>query len=155
MNALAGTKLKTNKDKDIKLPSTLKDAFVAIILTIFIILVLMTVYYFFGGSKQIDTNMTSFFGAILAFSGLMTKQYLFKETIDYLIKWIKLEKLLDDILVYSGTQNGNFEDIIGDMAEQNKLAEFYATYVKRELKIIPLVPIALVSLSGMVETPRL
>jgi len=148
MNALVETKLKTNKDKDIKLPSTLKDAVVAFIFTIFIIFVLMTVYYFFGGCQQIDTNITSFFGAILAFSGLMTKQYLFKETIDYLIKWIKLEKLLDDILVYSGSQDSNFKDIIDDMAEQNKLAKFYATYVKRELRIIPLVPIVLVVLYG-------
>ena len=148
MNVLVGTKLKINRDKDIKLPSTLKDAVAAFIFAIFIIFVLTTVYFFFGGSQQIGTNITAFFGAILAFSGLMTKQYLFKETIDYLIKWIKLEKLLDDILVYSRSKDGNFKDIIDDMAEQYKMAEFYATYIKRELKIVPLVPIVLIILYG-------
>ena len=147
MSALIGIKLKSKKDNKIKIPSTLKDVMVAVVFTIFIIFILFIVYYFFGGSKKIDTNITSFFGAILAFSGLMTKQYLFKDTIDYLIKWVRLEKLLEDILVRSEFHS-EMKAIVSDLSEQNNLAKYYANYVKRELRIIPLVPIILVVLYG-------
>lgn len=148
MSALIGKKLKSRKDNKIKIPSTFKDVIVAVVFTIFIIFILFIVYYFFGGSKKIDTNITSFFGAILAFSGLMTKQYLFKETIDYLIKWVRLEKLLEDILVSSESHDAEVKAIVSDLSEQNNLANYYANYVKRELRIIPLVPIILVVLYG-------
>ena len=148
MSALIGIKLKSRKDNKIKIPSTFMDVIVAIVFTIFIIFILITVYYFFGGSKKIDTNITSFFGAILAFSGLMTKQYLFKETIDYLTKWIRLEKLIDDILVNSESQDVEIKNIVNDLADQNNLAGSYANYIKRELRIIPVVPIILVVLYG-------
>jgi hypothetical protein len=141
-------KLKNKHDTNIEIPSTFKDAIVAFLFTLFIILALITVYYLFGGSKKLDTNITSFFGAILAFSGLMTKQYLFKETIDYLTKWIRLEKLIDDILVHSESQDPEIKKIINDLALQNNLAGSYASYVKRELRVIPVVPIILVVLYG-------
>ena len=148
MSALIGIKLKSKKDNEIRIPSTFKDVIISVFFTIFIIFILCIVYHCFGGSKKIDTNITSFFGAILAFSGLMTKQYLYKETIDYLIKWIRLENLLDDILVRSESQDDEIKTIVNELAKQNNLAKSYANYVKIELRIIPLVPIILVVLYG-------
>jgi len=62
-------------------------------MTIIIISVLVVVYELFGRSQKIDTKVTSLFGAILALSGLMAKQYLLKENIEYLNKWKKVESM--------------------------------------------------------------
>ena len=137
-----------NKNTNINLPSTLNDAVGAFIYTIFVICILFVVHHYFGASKIIDTNITSIFGAILALSGLMAKQYLFKETIDYLTKWVKLEKLLEEVLQYSDLQDSQVANLIESLREQSRLANFYASYVKRELRIIPLIPIILVVLYG-------
>jgi hypothetical protein len=140
--------VKNKKERIGSLPCTFKDAMTGVLYTILIVCILVAVHYHFGGAKIFDTNITSFFGAILAFSGLMTKQYLFKETIDYLTKWVRLEKLLCDILLQSGSRNRELKVILGDIEKQSRLAKVYSTYIKRELRIIPLVPIILVILYG-------
>ncbi|RJQ24374.1 hypothetical protein C4565_09915 [Candidatus Parcubacteria bacterium] len=132
----------------VKLPSILKDLAVSLLVTIFIAASYIIVFYFFGGSKKIDTNITAFFGAILAFSGLMTKQYLFKETIDYLLRWIQIGKILDEIIENTNNSDTMLAGIRNDLIEQNKLSSKYSNYVKRELRIIPVIPILLVSCYG-------
>ena len=135
-------------NKIIKMPSILKDLALSLLVTILIIASYIMVFYFFGGSKKIDTNITAFFGAILAFSGLLTKQYLFKDTIDYLLRWIQIGKILDEIIKNTSDNDTMLVGIRTDLIEQNKLASKYSNYVKRELRIIPVIPILLVSCYG-------
>lgn len=145
---MIGIVLKNRSENKRKIPSTIVDLLVALAITVVIILFFFVVYHYFGGSKKLDTNITSFFGAILAFSGLMTKQYLYKETIDYLTKWFKVEELMDEIIASTNTENNEFKKLERELSEQNNLAASYANYVKRELRIVPLIPILLVFLYG-------
>lgn len=140
--------MKNKSTNNVKTPSTVNDVLVALALTTIIILFFIVVYHYFGGSKKLDTNITSFFGAILAFSGMLTKQYFFKETIDYLAKWFQIEKLIDDINSDTEPVGVELKRLEQELSEQSTQAASYAAYVKRELKIIPLIPILLVFLYG-------
>lgn len=122
--------------------------FAAFLATVIIVLFFSVVHYYFGGTKKLDTNITSFFGAMLALSGLMTKQYLFKETIDYLSKWIQIEKLIDEILINAKSKKYELKEIENELAKHNNLAASYGDYVKRELRLIPIIPVLLVVLYG-------
>ncbi|MDD4352774.1 MAG: hypothetical protein PHU71_07430, partial [Candidatus Gracilibacteria bacterium] len=64
------------KKENISVPSLKKDIKSSIIFSIMIICAFAIILFFFGNIKKIDSRMTSLFGAILTFSGLMTKQYL-------------------------------------------------------------------------------
>lgn len=135
-------------NKKNKLPSVIKDIFISLILTVIIISILIVVYEIFGTRQAIDTNVTSLFGAILALSGLMAKQYLLKENIDYLRKWKKVELTIDEVTSKCtnilSAENEFSEKLVG---LNNQTAE-YMDYVKTEIKIIPVVPLLLVVLYG-------
>lgn len=129
-------------------PNIKKDLFFSLVITINIVIILFAVYYFFGDSKKIGTNLTFFFGAILAFSGLMTKQYLLKENIHYLGKWREAEKLIDDITLYCANIGHEESDIVKKLAEKNNIAYSYMNYVVFEIRSIPIIPLLLVVLYG-------
>jgi hypothetical protein len=78
----------------------------------------------------------------------VSKQYLFKETIDCLINWIQIEKTLDEIITLTNDSDIKFKKIKGELIERKKLSSSYSLYVKRELRIIPIIPILLVSFYG-------
>ena len=130
------------------IPSIKRDIFYSIITTSSIVMVLFAVYYLFGNSKSIDTNLTFLFGAILAFSGLMTKQYLLKENIHYLEKWREVEKLIDNITISCANLGHEESDIAKKLAEKNNIAFTYMNYVVFEIRSIPVIPLLLVVLYG-------
>ncbi len=129
-------------------PNIKKDIFYSTLTTITIVIILFTVYYLFGNSKEIDTNLTFLFGAIIAFSGLMTKQYLLKENINYLEKWREAERLIDDITISCSNLEQDESDIIKKLAEKNNIAFTYMNYVVFEIRSIPVIPLLLVVLYG-------
>lgn len=131
-----------------KLPSVCKDIFVSLIMTIIIISVLVVVYELFGRSQKIDTKVTSLFGAILALSGLMAKQYLLKENIEYLDKWKQVESTIHEITLTKNDTCAKESDISRKLADLNNQASEYMEYVKTEIRIIPVVPLILVVLYG-------
>lgn len=134
--------------KESKLPSVKNDVLVSLVLTAIIILVLVIVYELFGNSNIIGTNVTSLFGAILALSGLMAKQYLLKENIDYLNKWKVVVSTIDEITLHKNESGPEGKDISKQLIQLNNQADEYIEYVKKEIRIIPVVPLLLVVLYG-------
>ncbi|MBW2252285.1 MAG: hypothetical protein JRF60_17085 [Deltaproteobacteria bacterium] len=138
-----------NKDKTYYIPPSVSDDIVGTLLYTFIVLlVLFIIDYLFGKSEPIDTNTTAFLGILIAFSGLMIKQYLYKETIQYLIKWEKLKGVLDKIIQALNTPNSDIKEILVKMKKQREQAGLYTNYLRKELKIIPIIPVILLFLYG-------
>jgi hypothetical protein len=131
-----------------KLPSVYKDILVSLLLSIIIISILFIVYKVFGSSDIIDTKATSLFGAILALSGLMSKQYLLKENISYLDKWKKVIATIDEITLKETKSGLEANSISKNLLYFNNQASKYMDYVITEIKIIPVVPLLLVVLYG-------
>ena len=130
------------------IPSIKSDIFKSILLSAIIISFLVVVFFFYGSSQKIDARMTSLFGAILAFSGLMAKQYLLKENITYLHKWKKVERIIDEITLHQKNLSIDVDKILKQLASQNNTASLYMEYVIKEIKIIPVLPLLLVVLYG-------
>jgi hypothetical protein len=130
------------------IPSVKSDIFKSILLSIIIVSFLVVVFQLYGNAQKIDSRMTSLFGAILAFSGLMTKQYLLKENIEYLHKWKKIESIIDEITLHQENQPAHVNEILEKLANQNNTACLYMKYVITEIKIIPVIPLLLVVLYG-------
>ncbi|MEW6110301.1 MAG: hypothetical protein AB1632_14210 [Nitrospirota bacterium] len=129
-------------------PSIKADVAASICISIVVCIVLGGVFYLFGNTQKIDTRITSLFGAILAISGLMTKQYLLKENVTYLHKWKKIEKIIDSISLNDNELPAAARDITNSLLEQNNRANFYMQYIISEIKIIPIIPLLLVVLYG-------
>lgn len=134
--------------KDNKLPSVKKDILIALLLTAIIILVLVIVYELFGSFNKIDTNVTSLLGAILALSGLMAKQYLLKENIDYLNKWKVVVSTIDKITLKKNESLPEEDYFSNQLIQLNNQAYKYMLYIKKEIRIIPAIPLLLVVLYG-------
>ena len=130
------------------IPSIKKDIFYSLIITTAIVAIFYTVYLLFGNSKEFSAQITYLFGAILAFSGLMTKQYLLKENIKYLGKWKLIEQLIDDISINSSKMDIEESNLSQQLAEKNNKAFSYMNYMIFEIKIIPIIPLLLVVLYG-------
>lgn len=141
-------KTKMNDKNRLKMPSIWQDILISILYTIMIVEILLLVYINFGSTKKVDPNVASFYGAILALSGLMAKQYMFREAIDCLKKWIEIEKLLETIKGNSNEKDTNVLELLAKLADQIKLTKKYESYIKTELKIVPMIPIVLVVLYG-------
>jgi len=135
-------------NRENKLPSVKKDILVSLVLTVIIISVLVIVYEVFGSSNVIDTNVTSLFGAILALSGLMAKQYLLKENIDYLNKWKVVVSTIDEITLQKNESDPEENNFSNQLIQLNNQADEYMEYVKKEIRIIPIIPLLLVVLYG-------
>lgn len=132
----------------VKIPSIRKDMVKAFILTLAIVLFLSTIYLFFGEEKLLDSRITALFGAILAFSGLMAKQYLLKENIAYLNKWKNVEQLIDEVTISYSAKDIETQEISENLSKLNNQASAYMGYVVAEIKYIPVIPLLLVVLYG-------
>ena len=135
-------------NKIIRKPSIIADVVTAICICGIMCIFLGGVFYLFGNAQKIDTRITSLFGAILAFSGLMTKQYLLKENIGYLHKWGRLEEIIDNISLNENDLQADVRAIKISLLEQNKRANLYMHYIIAEIKIIPIIPIFMIVLYG-------
>ena len=132
----------------ISIPSVKSDLFSSSILSIVIVCILAVVFHLYGHASKIDSGMTSMFGAILAFSGLMTKQYLLKENIQYLHKWKKIESIINEIISHPSDGSIQTTGISNKLEKQNNLTKKYMEYVVNEIKIIPVIPLLLVVFYG-------
>lgn len=137
------------KKQKILIPSVKCDILKSILISTIIISFLFIVFELYGSAQKIDSRVTSLFGAILAFSGLMTKQYLLKENIEYLHKWKKIKSTIDKILLTKNNQPDLVENILIQLENQNNLASCYMNYIVTEIKIIPIIPLLLVVLCGV------
>jgi hypothetical protein len=130
-------------------PSVWKDVLICAFFTFIIAAIWYLTYVMLGDQKKLDTTIVSFFGAIITIAGLMSKQYLLKETMEYLTLWnrvkLSLEQILDDPLA---SQEG-FQSEKNRLTQQKESAEKYIIYVKRELQIIPMIPVPFIILYGI------
>jgi len=129
------------------IPSFNADIFKSILISIIIIEFLIIVFEIFGSAEKVDLKITSLFGAILAFSGLMIKQYLLKENIEYLRKWEKIKLLIDKIILHKNSQLLQDDDI-EQLVEKKGMVSQYINYVITEIKIVPVIPLLLVIFYG-------
>lgn len=134
--------------KNNNIPTIKSDLASSAMMTFVIISLLYCVFYFFGNQGTLDTRSTSLFGAILAFSGLMTKQYLLKENIEYLHKWKKVEDLIDSITIQHSSNNIETNNLSQQLLTLNNQASSYMHYIVTEIKAIPIIPLFLVVLYG-------
>lgn len=129
-------------------PSILADLLISVTICVIICSLLGVVFYYFGNVQKLDTRITSLFGAILAFSGLMTKQYLLKENLSYLQKWKKIEEIIDEITLTYSNISSEATSIGSKLLELNNRIDPYIKYVTTEIRIIPVIPLVLVVLYG-------
>lgn len=106
------------------------------------------VFTWFGDSSKLDTGFVTFLGGVLAVSGLLFRQYMLKEVLDYLKAWDKLSNLLREIIEKASTQGHDQNGHVKDFIAQETQAHRYSKYIHRELTLVPIVPIILIFLYG-------
>lgn len=105
------------------------------------------IFILFGDTSATNNGFVTFIGGVLAISGLLFRQYMFKEVLDYLKNWDRLNTLLEQIIETSL----NFQDEdqhIEKFKNQISENEIYTNYVRRELTIVPLIPLVLIFCYG-------
>lgn len=108
----------------------------------------VSVFTWFGDSAKLDTGFVTFLGGVLAISGLLFRQYMLKEVLDYLKSWDKMSSTLR-VIIEAASRKGHTEDShIKDLADQESQAKRYSQYLRSELILVPIVPIILIFLYG-------
>lgn len=108
----------------------------------------VSVYTLLGDATKVDTGFVTFLGGVLAISGLLFRQYMFKEVLDYLKSWDRMGNVLYG-LIQIALKQGYAEDThIKDLTSQEIQAQRYSKYIRHELTLIPIVPIILIFLYG-------
>jgi hypothetical protein len=106
------------------------------------------VYAWFGEPSKLDSGIVTFLGGVLAISGLLFRQYMLKEVLDYLKTWDRMSVLLR-IIIDTATGNGHADDThVKALEIQKAQAHRYSNYVRLELSLVPIVPILLIFLYG-------
>ncbi|HML79293.1 MAG TPA: hypothetical protein PKD36_13170 [Geobacter sulfurreducens] len=108
----------------------------------------VTVFTLLGDTSKLDTGFVTFLGGVLAISGLLFRQYMFKEVLDYLKSWDRMGNILRDLMQIGLKQGYAEDDHLKDLASQEIQAQRYSKYIKHELTFVPIVPIVLIFLYG-------
>lgn len=106
------------------------------------------VFTWFGDSSKLDTGFVTFLGGVLTVSGLLFRQYMLKEVLDYLKSWERMSVLLRVIIEEASNQGHAKNTHINDFVSQEAQVHRYSNYVRRELVLVPIVPILLIFLYG-------
>jgi len=108
----------------------------------------VSVFTWLGDSSKLDTGFVTFLGGVLTVSGLLFRQYMLKEVLDYLKSWNRMNELLR-IIIEVASKQGRAEDThIKNLVAQETQTQLYSRYVQRELTLIPIVPLVLIYLYG-------
>ena len=108
----------------------------------------VSIFTWFGDSSRLDTGFVTFLGGVLAISGLLFRQYMLKEVLDYLKSWDRMSGLLSIIIEVALMQGRTEDPHIKDLLTQEKQAQRYSQYVRRELILVPIIPLILIFLYG-------
>jgi hypothetical protein len=108
----------------------------------------VSIYTWFGDSSRLDTGFVTFLGGVLAISGLLFRQYMLKEVLDYLKSWNRMSGLLNIIIDVALVQDRIEDPHVKELVAQEKQAHRYSQYVRRELTLVPIVPLILIFLYG-------
>lgn len=108
----------------------------------------VSVFTWFGDPSKLDTGFVTFLGGVLAISGLLVRQYMLKEVLDYLKSLDRMSGLLREIIKVAAKQGRTKNPHIKDFVLQETQAHRYSQYVRRELAFVPIVPLILIFLYG-------
>lgn len=108
----------------------------------------VSIYTWFGDSSRLDTGFVTFLGGVLAISGLLFRQYMLKEVLDYLKSWNRMSGLLNIIIDVALVQDRIEDPHVKELVAQEKQTHRYSQYVRRELTLVPIVPLILIFLYG-------
>lgn len=125
-----------------------RDEFAAILAASITLGVWSSIYCFFGNNSTLNDSFITFLGGVLAISGLLFRQYMLKEVLDYLKSWERMSRLLNTIVELASTKCQDKKELTENMALQEKVANEYTHYIKLELSIVPVVPLILIFLYG-------
>lgn len=128
--------------------SILRDLILAALVASLTLGAWVGVFTWFGDSSKLDTGFVTFLGGVIAVSGLLFRQYMLKEVLDYLKAWDKLSNLLREIIEKASTQGHDQNAHVKDFITQETQAHRYSKYIRRELTLVPIVPIILIFLYG-------
>lgn len=106
------------------------------------------VYYFFGDPAKLNTSFITFLGGVLAISGLLFRQYMLKEVLDYIKTWEKMDALLISIIESAACSENGDNAYARTLVAQQRQAAKYSKYVRQELSLVPVIPLALIFLYG-------
>jgi hypothetical protein len=134
--------------KKYNMPSVRRDFIVSMLVTVIIVSGYVIVYEIFGVSEISVSKLTHLFGAILALSGLMFKQYLLKEVIQYFNKFVQVKSKISEITLISNEIENKEKSYVDKFSEYYNTVCCYICYVKFEIKLVPFIPLILVILYG-------
>ena len=106
------------------------------------------VFYYFGEGSVVSNSLVTFAGGVLAVSGLLFRQYMLKEVLEYHNSWSKISEVLNKIeegLKRDGREN---QAAGKKLIAQNVSAQAYCKYLQAELVLIPIVPVAVIFIYG-------
>jgi len=106
------------------------------------------VFCYYGEKSVFSNSLVTFAGGVLAVSGLLFRQYMLKEVLEYHNAWTKITELLTNI--EEGIKQGGRENQASarKLVAQNKSAKGYCKYLQAELVLIPIVPVAVIFIYG-------
>ena len=129
-----------------KSPSTFKDIRLSLLIAILVASIWLLFYVYTCNGAVFESEVVSFFGAVLAISGIVAPQYQFRETLVYLKEWKSMQALIESILEH---KNSLPPKIMKDLETQKSEVKKYYKYVRTELAIVPYIPLFLVVVYGI------
>lgn len=108
----------------------------------------VSIFVLFGDSTKLNTGFVTFLGGVLAISGLLFRQYMLKEVLDYLKSWGKMSRLLSAIIEIASAKGHSADRFLKDLIDQRNNAHKYSKYVHQELILVPAIPLILIFLYG-------
>lgn len=129
-------------------PSVIRDLLISAFIAILIISGWLIIYFYGGEPSKLNNNSINFIGAVLAVSGLLFRQYMLKEVLDYLKSWDRMSNLLGEIIELSNSIGKDKNNEVAMFKHQKEHADEYGRYVRRELNIVPIVPMLVIFLYG-------
>jgi len=124
------------------------DLLLAALVATGILAVWYGVFCFYGDPNRLNTGFVTFLGGVLTISGLLFRQYMLKEVLDYLKTWERMDALMLDIIKLATHSGKNYNKYVRALSVQQHQTEKYSKYVRRELNLVPVVPLILILLYG-------
>jgi intracellular septation protein A len=106
------------------------------------------VFYYFGEKSAVSNSLVTFAGGVLAVSGLLFRQYMLKEVLEYHNAWAKISEVLTKIEEGIRQEGRENQAAAMKLVAQNVSAKRYCKYLEAELVLIPIVPMAVIFVYG-------
>lgn len=123
------------------------DVVKSLLISVFISISWGSISYFNDSFCFVEDRYVVIIGSIVAISGLLFRQYMVKEVVEYLNNFNKIVFCISSIIEYAEA-NKFKSDLMEKIYKMQIDVLEYVAYMKKELKIVPVVPIMLIFLYG-------